>query len=117
MLFHKHEEFGCHKDATQVVITIPKDTPDVGEMLSHTLAVERKENRECLHKILSNICFLARQGCAIRGDHDESDSNFTQLLKLREDDPKSFHWMKRKSNKFTSAEMQNEMLEIMALKY
>ena len=44
MLFRKHEESGCHKDATQVVITIPKDTPDVGEILSHTLAVERKEN-------------------------------------------------------------------------
>lgn len=38
MLFRKHEESGCHKDATQVIITIPKDTPDVGEMLSHTLA-------------------------------------------------------------------------------
>ena len=100
----------------RLVITIPKDTPDVGEMLSHTLAVERKENRECLHKILSSIRFLAHQRCAIRGDQDESDSNFTQLLKLREDDPKLSHWMKRKSNKFTSAEMQNEMLEIMALK-
>ena len=61
--------------------------------------------------------FFACQGCAIRGDQDESDSNFTQLLKLREeDDPKLSHWMKRKSNKFTSAEIQNEMLEIMALK-
>ena len=68
-------------------------------------------------QILSNIRFLACQGCVIRGDHDESDSNFTQLLKLREeDDPKLSHWMKRKSNKFTSAEMQNKMLEIMALK-
>ena len=36
ILFRKHEESGCHKD-----ITIPKDTPDVGEMLSHTLAVEK----------------------------------------------------------------------------
>ena len=95
MLFHKHEEPGCHKDATQVVITIPKDTPDVSEMLPHTLAVERKEKRECLCKILSNIRFLACQGCAIRGDQDKSDSNFTQLLKLREDDPKLSHWMKR----------------------
>ena len=52
MLFCKHEESGCHKDATQVIITIPKDTPNVGEMLSHTLAFEKKENRECLSKYL-----------------------------------------------------------------
>ena len=74
-------ESGCHKDATQVIITIPKDTPDVGEMLSHTLASEKKENRECLRNILSNIRFLARQGCAIRGDQSESDSNFTSFGK------------------------------------
>ena len=85
MLFPEHEESECHKDATQVIITIPEDTRDVGEMLSHTLAVERKENRECLYKILSNIRFLACQGYAIRGDHDELDSNFTQLLKLQEE--------------------------------
>ena len=35
---------------------------------------------------------------------------------MKEDDPKLPHWMKRKSKKFTSAEMQNIMLEIMALK-
>ena len=60
--FPKHEESECHKDATQVIITIPEDTHDVGEMLSHTLAVERKENRGCLHKILSNILFWPVKG-------------------------------------------------------
>jgi len=59
---------------------------------------------------------LAHQGCALRGDQSELDSNFTQLLKLREDDPKLFHWLQRKSGKFTSAEMQNKILEMMALK-
>ena len=117
MLFRKHEESGCHKDAMQVIVTIPKHTSDVGEMLSHTLIVEKKENRLCLRKLLSSIRFLARQGCAIRGDQNESDSNFTQLLKLREEDnPKLSQWVKRKSSKFTSADMQNEMLEVMALK-
>ena len=86
-------------------------------MLSHTLAIETKENHECLRKILSNICFLACQVCAIRGDQDESDSNFTQLLKLwEEDNQKNYLTGWKKSNKFTSAEMQNGMLEIMALK-
>ena len=114
MLFRKHKESGCHKDAMQVIVTIPKHTSNVGEMLSHTLTVEKKENRECFRKLLSNIMFLARQGCAIRGDQNESDSNFTQLLKLREeDDPKLSQWVKRKSSK---SDMQNEMLEVMALR-
>ena len=97
-----------------IIVTILKHTSNVGEMLSHTLTVEK--NHECLHKLLSNIRFLARQGCAIKGDQNESDSNFTQLLKLREDDPKLSQWVKRKSSKFTSADMQNEMFEVIALK-
>jgi len=28
MLFCKHEESGCHKDAVQVINTISKDTPE-----------------------------------------------------------------------------------------
>ena len=83
---------------------------------SHTHLLLKK-NCECLRKLLSNIRFLAHQGCAIRGDQNESDSNFTQLLKLREeDDPKLSQWVKRKSSKFTSADMQNEMFEVIALK-
>lgn len=115
-LFRKHEESSCHKEAVEAVITLPRVTCDVGELLSQAHAVEKEENRRCLRKILSNIRFLARQACALRGDHDESDSNFVQLLKLRgEDDPKLFEWMKKKTNKYTSSDMQNEMLEVMGL--
>ena len=46
----------------------------------------------------------------------EYDSNFFQLLKLRcEDDPKLAEWMDKKTNKFLSPKIQNEMLQIMAL--
>ena len=42
-------------------------------------------------KAIKIIClkfFLSRQGIAFRGDHDETDSNFILLLKLRGiDDP------------------------------
>ena len=69
--YFANTKIGCHKDATQVIITIPKDTPD-GVMLSHTLTSVKKENYECLHKILSNIRFLAPQGYAFRGDQNES---------------------------------------------
>ena len=43
-------------------------------------------NREYLLKVLQNIRFLARQGIALRGDVNEDDSNFIQLLKLRAND-------------------------------
>ena len=60
--------------------------------------------------------FLARQNIALRGDKDESDSNFNQLLHLRAcDDTDIKDWLKKKTNKYTSAKIQNEMLEVMAL--
>ena len=79
-------------------MTLPKETKDVGEMLSQEYADEKKENCECLLKILSNIRFLALQGMALRCDGDESDSNFLQMMKLRgEDDSKRLNgWRKKK---------------------
>ena len=69
-----------------------------------------------LLKILQNVMFLARQNIALRGDKDESDSNFNQLLHLRAcDDSDIKDWLKKKTDKYTSAEIQNEMLEVMAL--
>ena len=100
------------------VFTLPATTRDVGEVLSAAHALEKTENRQCLLKILSNLRFLARQSCAIRGDGDESDSNFVQLfIKLRgEDDPKIHEWMIRRTNKYTSHKVQNDMLKVMVLK-
>ena len=96
--------------------TLPATTTDIGEALSTAHAPEKLENRQCLLKILSNLRFLARQSCAIRGDTDESDSNFMQLFKLQaEDDPIVYEWLKKRSNKYTSHEIQNELLKIIAL--
>ena len=53
----------------------------------------------------------------LRGDGDESDSNYTQLLRLRgKDDPLITEWLKKKANRHTSPEIQNEMLTVMSLK-
>ena len=60
----------------------------IGELLSSAHASEKATNRQCLLKILSNLRFFARQGCAIRGHGDETDSNYYQLLKLRSEDDK-----------------------------
>ena len=98
-------------------MSLPATTNDVGEMLSSQLARERMEQRKCLLKLLSNARFLARQGLAFHGDGEELDSYFTQLIYLRsEDNAKLVEWMKQKSDKYTSADIQNEMLKVMALR-
>ena len=67
-------------------------------------------------RILENIRFLARQGLAIRGHGDDSDSNFMQLLRLRASDcPDLLSWMEKKTNNYMSPVIQNECLKIMCL--
>ena len=114
--FSKHETSECHKEAIDSMLVLPKTTRDIGEMLSAAHASEKKDNRQLLLKILQNLRFLARQSIAIRGDGNEVDSNFIQLFKLRgEDDQRVSSWLQKKTDKYTSPDIQNEMLQIMAL--
>ena len=114
--FAAHEESSCHKEAVLKTITMPATTRHIGESLSTQHAKEKLVRRQCFLKLLSNLRFLARQSLPLRGDGDESDSNFTQLLKLRgEDDPRVFDWIKKKTDKCTSGEMQNDIIQVMAL--
>ena len=114
--FSKHEMSDCHKEAVQAMIVRPQTVRDVGEQLSEIHASDKMENRKMLLKILQNLRFLARQCISVRGDNDETESNFCQLLMLRgEDDSNVLRWMEKKANKYTSAVIQNELLEIMAL--
>ena len=95
---------------------------DIGEMMSTKHALEKLHSRKILLKILGNIRYLARQALPLRGDwkeseNSEADSNFYQLLKLRcDEDPLIVDWLQKKTSKFISADIQNEMLEIMALR-
>lgn len=116
--FSKHEASDCHKEAVEKLITLPESTGHVGELLNSQLAVDRKQNREKFLLILRNIKFLARQGLPLRGasqDGGEVDSNFHQLLAVfSEFEPSLQQWLEKKKGKYTSADMQNEMLKIMA---
>lgn len=114
--FQSHQQTKCHKDAVDVVITIPSTTKDVGELLSKEHAKEKEINRRMFVKIVTSIKYLARQGISLRGDGDEEDGNFMQLLRLRaDDDPDLVAWLQRKQNKYTSHEIQNEILKTMAM--
>ena len=93
-------------------------------MLSASYA-NQEENRKMLLIILSSVRYLGRQGLAVHGwykaddespNRGELDSNFLQLLKIRaEDNPSIVQWIDRPQNKYTSPDIQNEMLSIMAL--
>ena len=111
----RHEASKCHQDAVQVMIVLPKTTRDIGETLSSAHMKKKEESRKVLVKIIQNIKFLSRQGTALRG-HDDAESNFTQLFKLRElDNPVLTTWLRTRSDKYMSPEIQNELLEVMSL--
>ena len=58
---------------------------------------------------------MAHQGLPLRGDGDDSVSNFYQLSKLwGEDNPDILTFLEKKQLKHTSHEIQNEILSIMA---
>ena len=67
-------------------------------------------------RILQNVCYLARQVLPLRGHDDGANSNFIQLLQLRAFDCSNISaWMEKKTNKYTSGDIQNECLQVMAL--
>ena len=98
-----------------MIVTLPATTQDIGEQLSSQHARQKELNRRMLLKIISCVHFLARQGLPLRGDGDEKNSNFIALLSLREeDDPAIGGWLKRCGANYTSHQIQNEILKIMA---
>ena len=69
-----------------------------------------------LYEILSSVRFPARQGLALCGSGGGEDSNYIQLMKLPGmDDSWIFDWIGKKNNKYTTADMQNEILVVMSL--
>ena len=103
-----HQNSDFHRQAAVVL----EPTRDVSEMLSSKVASDNVKNR---HKILSTIKFLARQGLSLRGDSDELQSNFYQLmLLLGEQCPGVPSFLEKKQLKYTSHEIQNEILSIIA---
>ena len=115
--FNQHERSKCHADAVLKMVTVPNTTKDVGECLSSQHVKEKSERRHLFMKILQNIAFLAHQGLPLRGDGNEDDLNYIQLLNLRAiDDPWIIEWLQKRSDRYMSPVIQNEMLKIMALK-
>ena len=84
-------------------------------MTSKKIKSNMQENRKCQIKIIETIQFLGRQGLALRGDESDENSNFMQRLKLRSKDfLKLKEWLKKKMEKYTSHDIQNKLLKLMA---
>ena len=95
---------------------------DIVVLLSERHALGKSKKRKVLHSILCSIRYLALQALPLRrGDWNtetksEENSNFHQLLKLwAQENPKLIEWLRKDPEKYTSPEIQNELLEEMAL--
>ena len=82
-LFVKHESSSVHK---QTISALSLNTRDTGDLLSTEYSKKKKGNQAYLLHAISTIRFLARQGLPLRGDADEKESNFYQLMLLRAED-------------------------------
>ena len=110
--FRSHERSACHHVA---IDSIRPTTKDVAEMLSKGHEEEKKCNRRMLIRILKAIRLLGRQGLPLRGDSDEKNCNFIQTLKTIGSEEEIIKWLEQKANKYTSPDIQNEILKIMVL--
>ena len=111
--FNDHQKSKCHSAALTHEITVPL-CGNVREMTNQAVADNMALNRRCFMKVLQNLQFLSHQGLAFRGDESDENSNFIQLLKLRSNDvPELLDWLKKKTNRFTSHDVQNEIIMLM----
>ncbi|XP_011402633.1 PREDICTED: zinc finger MYM-type protein 1-like [Amphimedon queenslandica] len=111
--FRKHDISDCHKEAIDIH-TLPEQCEDIALTMQRSLSKKRQVNCRMLHVIIRSIKYLAWQGLALRGDSSD-EGNFIQLLKLQsETDPALQAWLTKEREKYTSGEIQNAILRIMA---
>ena len=116
--FDKHFRSETHREAHKLLFTISDACGDIFAQLSVTFNEARSVNRRNLLKILSNVKFLARQALPLRGHGSGEDSKFTQIYILREEyNQRLKAWRtEKKINKYVHSTIQNEMMQIMALR-
>ena len=108
----------CHKIAIDYEINLSRTCGNVWEMSSDAAKKTMESNRICFIKVIECLqyiyIYLARQGHAMQGDTNDK-SNFIQLLKLRgKNQPLLLKWLERKEDRYTSHDIQNAIIAIMA---
>ena len=112
--FRNHGSSSCRKESLENVIILPARTQDAAEILSSRTSEEKEKSRKCLKKIFSAVQFLARQGLPLCGDGwYELNGNLNQLINLlSKEDANLATWTKKKTDKYTSKDVQNEVLRV-----
>lgn len=112
--FQGHQTSQCHKAAVEREFVIPNTHSNIIDLTNENAKKLRIENRRCLAIIVESLQYLARQGIPVRG-HDDDESNFIQLVKLRSKDVNVLEdWIKDRGQSYLSHEIQNELLSLMS---
>ena len=109
-----HARSEHHKEANEALFILPKQTKDIGEQLDPGHASRKPGNQKVFLTILENAKFLARQGLPLRGDGDESNSNFKQPFLLRSEGSVFEEWLSKRTDTYLSNNIQNDLLRLMA---
>ena len=111
--FELHCKSSCHREA---ILKWEHCEREIGIDLQpqRRLAAEQVEARTCLRKIFTSIEYLPRQALPFHG-HQEERGYFYQLMKLRGADSDGLKKWLQQRRSYTSHEVQNEILRIMAL--
>ena len=126
-LINKHQSSDCHRESVKKMCETGNEKQDIGKKISNEYREKEEQNQRCFLIIIEYIRVFARQGLALRGDQTEGNqsdgdhvaefnSNFHQFLLVEaKRNPDFALWMKKKTDKFTSPTMQNEIIEIIAM--
>jgi len=96
--------------------TLHKTTSDIGELCSSSHAKDKLQNCSYVLRYSRPFNILSRQSRALRGDKNDQESNFMQLLKLHgTDDPNVIKHLKQSTDKYTCHQVQDEMIGITVL--
>jgi Domain of unknown function (DUF4371) len=111
--FNGHEKSDCHRTAVSKLASLAKGV-NVCSGLSMAKRDDMIKARTALHRIVTSLVYLSKQGLAVRGKTD-STANFNELLTLRATDvPDLQSWLARTKYRWISHEIQNEILNILA---
>ena len=114
-----HEKSSIHIEAVSKLLE-NRNEKDIVKLFGQEDLKQKQESFRCLLKTFSVLRVLTRQGEAIRG-HTYEESNFVQHLKCvaeilkAEGNEALTAWMNKKTFRFISPTIQNEIVQWMAL--
>ncbi|XP_014283068.1 zinc finger MYM-type protein 1, partial [Halyomorpha halys] len=108
----RHESSSFHQKSHHLIVQRESATPINAQLLNSVLK-DQAAARTYLLRLISSLRYLCLSGNAVRGWHND-DGNLKELLRERAMDvPEMNLWLSKRDN-YTSPQIQNELIEIMA---